>query len=277
MRRILTVALIVAATSGTLMGATFLVRPHYSWPIGELPFESYVFSTTSPALISEIRSRIASGRSATPLIRIATGSDGINRNHFSSGAPLWKWHVVDVSDLDIFYEPAVIPNPGRDTPLSVIDADVQGFIDHHGDWISPRYLTRIVEIDPNDPGHLFNVSSRGVLGTGERVLITGFIVQGTTPRLVLVRALGPKLADYNVSDAAQDPSLTLFSGQERVARNDDWEESAGRFLIPPTLEPLDPKDAAIVVILDPGAYTVHAASPDEGIGVVDVFDLTAMK
>ena len=268
------------AANCTLTAATFLVLGG-KVPIAEWALESYVFSTTSPEQIAEIRNRIANNLPMSPLVRIAPGADGINRNHVAPGMQLWNWHVVELREVyHVPILPAVFPPPPlpyRETPLNVINADVEGFIASVGDIISPQRLTRIMEIDPNDPGHLFNVSSRGVLGSGDRVLITGFIVEGTTPRLVLVRALGPKLSDYGVSGAAQNPALTVFSGQTVIGANDDWGTSPSRDLIPPGLEPLDPKDAAIVIILEPGAYTVHATSPDEGIGLVDVFDLTAMR
>lgn len=277
MKRLIASALLLASTCGALSGATFGVLTYHVQTGGQPVWESYVFSTTSIELISEIRDRIAHNWPVMPLVRIAPGSDGINRNLVARGSPLWNWHVVDVLDLDLIEIQVVGPKPYRETPLSVIDADVEGFIASVGDVIAPQFAAQIFEIDPDDPGHLFNVSSRGVLGSGDRVLITGFIVQGTTPRLVLVRALGPKLADLGVTGAAVDPNLTLFRGTIAIDRNDDWETRPTHELIPPGLEPLDPKDAAIVVILEPGAYTVHAASPDEGIGVVDVFDLTAMK
>lgn len=282
MNWLLTTALLVASTSGVLTGATFVVLPHYSFPTDEKSPESYVFSTTSPALIAEIRNRIANNWPTTPLVRIAPGAHGINRNHVASGTPLWSWHVVELLEVGhVPTVPAVFPPPPlpyRETPLTVIDADVEGFIAVVGDVISPQYLTRIVEIDPDDVGRVVNVSSRGVLGSGERVLICGFIVQGTTPRLVLVRALGPSLAEFGVSGVAENPALTLFHGQTAIQGNDDWESyKESRNLIPRGLEPLHPKDAAIVMILEPGAYTIHASSSDEGIGLVDVFDLSGLR
>ncbi|HUG12364.1 MAG TPA: hypothetical protein VMM36_15205 [Opitutaceae bacterium] len=276
MKRLMACALFVLATSGMLTGATFAALNKFGQPTGPRGLESYVFSTSSPEMISLIRERIANNETITPVVRIAPGADGINRNHLASGIPFWSWHVAELEGLwsPEFTSPAVFyPEP----PLSELEADVEGFIANNGDVIRIRFLSRIVEIDPEDPGHLFNVSSRGVLGSGDRVLITGFIVQGTTPRLVLVRALGPKLVDYDITGAAENPALILFRGQTAIAGSSDWETSPGRELIPPGLEPLDPKDAAIVVILEPGAYTVHASSPDEGIGLVDVFDLTAMR
>ncbi|MGH8019753.1 MAG: hypothetical protein ACREIA_16020, partial [Opitutaceae bacterium] len=194
---IMSAALIVAAQS--LSAATFAVFPDLE-SVPEPEFvESYVFTTTSESLISEIRNRIANDEIIIPRVRIAPGADGVNRNYQVSDRPAWSWHVVEIVSIDPFPETDEAgPKPWRDTPLRVIEADVAGFIATNGDLISPRYLTRVVEIDPDDPGSFINVSNRGILGTGENVLICGLIVRGSTPRLVLMRALGPTLEDFGV-------------------------------------------------------------------------------
>ena len=69
------------------------------------------------------------------------------------------------------------------------------------------------------------ISTRGVVGTGDNVLIGGLIITGSEPKKVLVRAVGPSLTAHGVSGALQNPTLQLFRGSEPIAFNDDWRSS----------------------------------------------------
>ncbi|MGH8019756.1 MAG: hypothetical protein ACREIA_16035, partial [Opitutaceae bacterium] len=104
----------------------------------------------------------------------------------------------------------------------------------------------------------------GILGTGENVLICGLIVRGSTPRLVLMRALGPTLEDFGVSGAASDPALRLYRGSTLIAENDNWQDQPRPELIealPSHLHPGNPAEAALVVILEPGATPSMVVRP----------------
>ncbi|MGH8019752.1 MAG: hypothetical protein ACREIA_16015, partial [Opitutaceae bacterium] len=189
---------VLVMTISNASAATFVVLPdleQYPFPVPE----AYVLTTDSETWITQIRTLITENERASPRVRIAAGADGVNVNHLAAGTPAWNWHVVEILEL----LPAggielPVEVPTRDTPLSVIDEDVAGFIAEHGNVIAPRRHVRLVEIDPDDLGHMVNVSNRGILGTGENVLICGLIVRGSTPRLVLMRALGPTLEDFGV-------------------------------------------------------------------------------
>ena len=121
-------------------------------------------------------------------------------------------------------------------------------------------------------------SARAALGPGKRTLTGGFIVEGTTPRKMLVRAIAPGLGALGVSSLGGNPSLTLFSGSIAIARNEDWASSAdevnaaseasGAFKLTP-----GSKDAAMVVTLAPGAYTAQIAtgSADAGVFLLEVY------
>src|SRR5712691_12189171 len=69
-------------------------------------------------------------------------------------------------------------------------------------------------------GELVNLSTRGFVGTGDNVLIGGFIIEGS-PTTVLVRAPGPSLSAFGVPGVLANPTLELFSGQTSIAFNDD--------------------------------------------------------
>jgi len=129
---------------------------------------------------------------------------------------------------------------------------------------------------------LENISTRAQVGTGANVLIPGFVIEGVAPKQVLVRAVGPELATFGVQDYLEDPSMIIFSGDTEVATNDDW--SSGNDVA--ALEaasatvgafPLTSgsKDAAALIDLDPGAYTVQVSGVDGAVGVslVEVYDV----
>jgi hypothetical protein len=68
-----------------------------------------------------------------------------------------------------------------------------------------------------------NLSTRGLVSTGDNVLINGFIISGTDPRTVILRALGPSLSDFGLSNVLPDPVLSLYdSSGTLIATNDDW-------------------------------------------------------
>jgi hypothetical protein len=118
------------------------------------------------------------------------------------------------------------------------------------------------------------LSTRARVLTGEGVLIGGFVVQGPAYKRMLIRAVGPTLAAFGVGDALADPVLTIYSGQTVVATNDRWEaagnaaavlaasRTSGAFILAANSE-----DAALLITLPPGAYTVEVKGKSEGEGV----------
>jgi arylsulfate sulfotransferase len=123
-----------------------------------------------------------------------------------------------------------------------------------------------------------NLSTRGVIGSGEEVLIGGFIITGTEDKEVALRVLGPSLTDSGLTDTLADPALTLYDVSGTVvATNDDWESDASAAVITANgLAPANAKEAALAQTLAPGAYTVIATGngDDTGIGLIEVYDLS---
>ena len=119
---------------------------------------------------------------------------------------------------------------------------------------------------------LANVSSRGVVQTGNNVMIAGFIMNGgeaATTR-VLVRSLGPSLAGAGIQGALADPTLDLRNANGvSVAFNNDWQDNAAQAaLITATgLPPQNPREAAIVAALAAGPHTAIVAGNGGGTGV----------
>src|SRR5207245_10677503 len=102
---------------------------------------------------------------------------------------------------------------------------------------------------------LRNISTRGLVETGDNVLIGGLVVQGPESETVVVRAIGPSLADPPVSltNVLQNPFLGLFNDQgSRIQFNDDWQSDQANDIIATGLQPSNPAESAIVRILPPG-------------------------
>ena len=79
---------------------------------------------------------------------------------------------------------------------------------------------------------VLNLSTRGSVASGDNVLINGFIISGTDPKTVILRALGPSLGGSGVPGALADPILSLYnSSGALIATNDDWHTDPGSAFI----------------------------------------------
>lgn len=129
--------------------------------------------------------------------------------------------------------------------------------------------------DPNAATYLANISTRGYVQTGDKAMIGGFIIgAGAVTGDVVVRAIGPSLT--GVTDALQDPTLSLYNAQGLVVGlNDDWQTPSGSEVEATGLAPSDPRESAILASLPPGAYTalVEGKGGSLGIGLVEVYYL----
>ena len=139
----------------------------------------------------------------------------------------------------------------------------------------------IVEVFEQDKPEvpLVNISTRGQVQAANNVMIGGFIIQGAGPQKVLITARGPSLAAFGIANPLANPKLEIFSGQVKIFENDNWESSANAAEIlalgtfPSGLAPSNALEAAILVTLQPGAYTavVSGVGDTTGVGIVEVF------
>lgn len=120
--------------------------------------------------------------------------------------------------------------------------------------------------------HLANISTRLAVGTSDNVLIGGFIITGTQQKKVIVRALGPLLP---VNENLADPTLELHSSGGLVATNDNWRDGQEEALKATTIPPSNDYDAAIVMTLNPGAYTavLGGKGGTTGVALMEIYDL----
>jgi hypothetical protein len=123
--------------------------------------------------------------------------------------------------------------------------------------------------------HLANISTRGFVNTGQGQLISGFIITGG-PKIVVLRAIGPSLANRGVHPALANPVLQLFSGNTIVRENDNWQSAANaNDVIASGVAPESPLESAILIRLEPGEYTtvVTGSGGGTGIALVEVYEV----
>jgi hypothetical protein len=127
---------------------------------------------------------------------------------------------------------------------------------------------------------LANISARAYLGSGE-TLISGFVISGDTRKKVLIRAVGPSLANYSITNYVFDPKFDVMSGSTVLVSNDNWSGgpsgTVGLAGASVSAFPLNANstDAALVVELSPGAYTVQASGVNGSSGIIllELYDL----
>jgi PKD repeat protein len=137
-------------------------------------------------------------------------------------------------------------------------------------------LAEAYDLDQAGPATVANLSTRAFVQTGANVLIGGFIVGGSDPSNVVLRALGPSLVPAGVPDALADPTLDLHDANgSLVASNDNWADTQQSDIQATGLAPSDLREAAIVRSLLPGSYTATVAGKNSGIGVglVEVYKI----
>ncbi len=125
------------------------------------------------------------------------------------------------------------------------------------------------------PARLANISTRGFIGSGEQVLIGGFIVKDGG-KTVLINAKGPSLAAYGVAAPLLNPRLDLYQGSQAISSNANWRTNTNAAEIAASgIGPSDDREASLQVALEPGAYTVIVSSEDgsQGIGLVEAFSI----
>jgi hypothetical protein len=129
---------------------------------------------------------------------------------------------------------------------------------------------------------LINVSARMEVTAGDGVLIGGLVIGGNAPKTVLIRGVGPGLTAFNVAGVLTDPVVTVYSGSTQIATNTGWSSdaaSAAKITAASSAAGAFPlttgsKDSALLITLQPGAYTVQVASASNatGVALIEVYD-----
>lgn len=127
------------------------------------------------------------------------------------------------------------------------------------------------------PNNLLNISTRMRVLTGENVLIGGFIITGTDPKMLLFRALGPSLGSFGVQGTLADPILELRAGNGAlIASNDNWKDTQRTEIADTQGAPVDDRESALLQTIAPAAYTaiVKGKNNTTGVALVEAYDLT---
>jgi hypothetical protein len=146
-------------------------------------------------------------------------------------------------------------------------------------------LVEVYDISPETSSILGNISTRSFVQADENVMIGGFIVQGTQPKRVILRAIGPELSLYGVPNVLPDPTLELHdSTGALIASNDNWQHTIiGGIITSDQVRdirssgyaPGDGRESAIIATLQPGNYTgiVRSKNIITGVALVEAYDL----
>ncbi len=126
-----------------------------------------------------------------------------------------------------------------------------------------------------------NLSTRGLVSVGDNVLIGGFIITGSDPKTIVLRALGPSLSGFGLSGVLTNPVLSVYnSSHTLIASNDNWQSDPNHFVVEANgLTPANLLESATVQTLAPGGYTVivRGKDPPPGIGLVELYDLSPLS
>jgi hypothetical protein len=143
-------------------------------------------------------------------------------------------------------------------------------------------LVEVYDVEPNADSKLGNISTRGFIGTNDELMIAGLIINSAAnespmpTRSVLVRGLGPSLANFNVPQVLADPLLEIRSANGSIVQaNDNWRIPQQNSIEATGLAPRDDRESAVIVSLAPGNYTAIARGVNGtiGAGLVEVYSL----
>jgi hypothetical protein len=146
-------------------------------------------------------------------------------------------------------------------------------------------LVEVYDFNPGAGSTLGNISTRSFVQTGEHVMIGGFIVQGSGAKRVIIRAIGPELTQFGITDALANPKLELYNrAGVLIASNDNWQSTIiGGIITTNQLSdiqdsghaPTEATESAIIADLPPGNYTaiVRGVNNTLGVALAEVYDL----
>lgn len=262
---------------GTVTNATWKAKSFFHGPVGGNTANPVVTRTAIPANWYAPDFDDSTWANATEYATETVKPDGdYVAADFTNAKFIWTSDIL--LDNTVIFR-TTVPKPAgwvkrwNTTP----DLDVGQFPTELGSAVTTTTTT-----DPTT-GQLSNLSARAQVGTGDGVLVPGLVISGTTARRVLVRAVGPTLASFSVAGFLADPTLTVFRGATTVASNDDWQTQSspgtsaaisaaatqsGAFALT-----AGSKDSALVLTLDPGAYTFRVAGGGgtTGVALVEVY------
>jgi hypothetical protein len=276
--------------AGGAMGFQLSSSELYDPGLGFNPIWRPLLTTVSPSILPDGSALTASG-SVFKGISEASGGNGAQNS--SSNYPLVQ--LLSLANEQTLFLPVDAMTGWSDydfisTPITLMTTSSSGFPIGHAlvtvftNGI-PSQSRFVVGATPTPGAQLGNISTRAFVQTGDNVMIGGFIVQGTTPKRVIIRAIGPELIQYGVPNALADPKLELHNGAGAlIASNNNWHTTIiGGIITDDQVQeiqnsghaPGDPRESAIIADLPAGNYTaiVRGVNNTTGVALVEVYDL----
>jgi glucose/arabinose dehydrogenase len=137
-------------------------------------------------------------------------------------------------------------------------------------------LVELYATDASAPANPVNISTRGLVQTGDNVMIGGFIIGGTQTRHLLLRAIGPSLGGAGISNPLLDPFLELHDQNGvLISSNNNWRDTQEAEIAATGLPPNDDRESAILMDLAPSSYTaiVRGVNGTTGVALVEAYDI----
>jgi plastocyanin len=190
-------------------------------------------------------------------------SDQVNAIQNSGYAPTAASESAIIANLQPGHYTAVVRGVGNTTGVALVE---------------------VYDLSPAASSSLGNISSRAFVQTGENVMIGGFVVQGSGPKRVIIRAIGPELTQYGITDVLANPRLELHDRSGTlIGSNDNWQTTILGGVITTNqvnaiqntgYAPTAASESAIIANLQPGNYTavVRGVINTTGVALVEVYD-----
>ena len=224
---------------------------------------------------------------AVPVYNLGSPFDSLPLRSYTSPNPVKVANLVSISAISII-SPLVFSATSDNTAAATVTISGHNLLvaahqpgtahitakatDLDGASISQTFTVTVT----TGPARLANISTRGQVETGGDVLIGGFIVNGSSSKLILARALGPSLVPFGVTNALMDPTLELHNQNGALLfSNNDWTTAPNKQQITDTgRAPGSSKESAILTSLAPGSYTaiVRGAGNTTGVALVEIYD-----
>jgi len=280
---------LVSGFSRAPNNSVFLGRPWFYLPQEQMPSVIFIRTRMGPHIVKAgwdpWNSILNPAMNRDPLTRVSewgsmNSSGGLladaNHDGTPDGRVIWA-DVMSASQaanytLQNIFGPVDFWNAATQPESSTSTYESQG------DPWSPDTQLLSLPVRPGAKPQLLNISTRLTVGGDHGVGIGGFIVTGSEPKKVILRAIGPSLGSSGLANFLADPVLELHGGAAAglVATNDNWRDDAGSAseLTAAGFAPVDDDESAIVVALPPGQYTAVIRGKDgsAGVALVEVYD-----
>jgi hypothetical protein len=216
------------------------------------------------ALGPSLQSIAPEERLVDPVLELYRGNELLARNDNWQEAPNRQEIVDSTIPPPNEFESSILQN----VDLGAYTAIVRGVADGQGVG-----LVEVYDLGNAQDSTLANIATRGRVLTGNNVMIGGFIITGSSPQRVILRAIGPSLP---VQGKLEDPLLELFDRNGNpIASNNNWKDTQQQEIEATTIPPSDNLESAVVAILPPEAYTavVSGVGGGTGVALVEVYAL----